>query len=102
MLEPGLTEYRDVSSASGIDARTEPEGRLEMQTRVAGVKYGAWGREKYGVKPAKVDAMEVRNCQGTRVQSHACKCVKHISRCSGPGWLPGYATGDEEWRYMLW
>lgn len=41
----------------------EPEGSLNMQTRVAGVKYGAWGREKYGVKPAKVDAMEVRNCQ---------------------------------------
>ncbi|KAK9840790.1 hypothetical protein WJX81_004889 [Elliptochloris bilobata] len=27
-------------------------------TRVVGVKYGQWGREKYGVSPAKVDAME--------------------------------------------
>ena len=29
------------------------------QTRVVGVKYGQWGREKYGVSPAKVDTMEV-------------------------------------------
>ncbi|KAK9902019.1 hypothetical protein WJX75_001351 [Coccomyxa subellipsoidea] len=26
--------------------------------RVLGVKYGAWGRDKYGVKPIQVDAME--------------------------------------------
>ena len=29
------------------------------QTRVVGVKYGQWGREKYGISPAKVDTMEV-------------------------------------------
>lgn len=27
---------------------------------MAGVKYGAWGRERYGVKPVKVDTLEVR------------------------------------------
>ena len=29
------------------------------QTRVVGVKYGQWGREKYGISPTKVDTMEV-------------------------------------------
>ncbi|CAL8466090.1 g5626 [Coccomyxa elongata] len=28
------------------------------QERVAGVKYGAWGRDRYGVKPVKVDTLE--------------------------------------------
>lgn len=34
---------------------------MALQERVLGVKYGAWGREKYGVKPIQVDAMEVRS-----------------------------------------
>jgi hypothetical protein len=33
---------------------------MALQERVLGVKYGAWGRDKYGVKPIQVDAMEVR------------------------------------------
>lgn len=33
---------------------------VALQERVLGVKYGAWGRDKYGVKPIQVDAMEVR------------------------------------------
>lgn len=29
-----------------------------MQVRVTGAQYGKWGREKYGVKPQKLDALE--------------------------------------------
>jgi len=29
-----------------------------VQVRVVGAQYGKWGREKYGVKPQKVDALE--------------------------------------------
>ena len=28
------------------------------QTRVVGLKYGQWGRENFGTKPAKVDAIK--------------------------------------------
>ena len=28
------------------------------QVRVIGARYGKWGREKYGAKPQKVDALE--------------------------------------------
>ncbi len=29
-----------------------------VQVRVIGARYGKWGRDKYGAKPQKVDALE--------------------------------------------
>ena len=29
-----------------------------MQVRVTGAQYGKWGREKYGIKPQKLDALD--------------------------------------------
>ena len=31
---------------------------LGGQVRVTGAQYGKWGREKYGLKPQKLDALE--------------------------------------------
>lgn len=33
---------------------------VHEQVRVNGILYGGWGRENYGTKPIKVDALEVR------------------------------------------
>ena len=35
-----------------------PDTLLTLQTRVAGLKYGKWGRENFGAKPTKVDAIQ--------------------------------------------
>ena len=40
--------------ADACCARTVPE-----QEKVIGLKYGQWGREKYGTTAASVDALEV-------------------------------------------
>ena len=32
--------------------------RMLMQVRVVGALLGPWGKEKYGMKPVKVDALE--------------------------------------------
>lgn len=36
-----------------------------VQVKVNGILYGVWGRENYGTKPIKVDALEV--CESSSV-----------------------------------
>lgn len=65
-----------------------------MQVRVTGAQYGKWGREKYGLKPQKVDALEFypdrlqelwRNIQEEQVgcchfhHGHCCVCLPHTA-----------------------
>ncbi len=47
-------------AATAIKNRLIDAYVLMVQENVVGVKYGAWGRDRYGVKPVKVDALEVR------------------------------------------
>lgn len=53
-LERSLTDLvDDLISKKRRGKKVKP-----AMTRVLGVKYGNWGKEKYGVKPVKVDALE--------------------------------------------
>lgn len=70
-----------------------------MQVRVTGAQYGKWGREKYGLKPQKVDALEFypdrlqelwRNIQEEQVgcchfhHGRCCVCVPHTTLLTRP------------------
>jgi hypothetical protein len=59
------------------------------QTRVFGGKMDAWGREKYGVKPTKVDALTFRR---ERVQHMYEEILKEQDACRAAIYPSSFVT----------